>query len=87
MILNLFFYVLSDTGVSDCLSCINMTPCRGFDTCFNIIKFTYCVFVQVGDHPGYPFHAIPSSNLPIKEWILVEASPDQEYLQHPFRVN
>ena len=44
-------------------------------------------FFKVGENPGYPFHSIPSSNLPVGKWILAEASPDQEYLQHPFKVN
>ncbi|XP_062569839.1 uncharacterized protein LOC134231902 [Saccostrea cucullata] len=42
--------------------------------------------LQVGEHPGYPFHSIPASNLPAKMWILAEASPDQEYIQHPFKI-
>ncbi|XP_078315448.1 uncharacterized protein LOC111102651 [Crassostrea virginica] len=44
------------------------------------------VSLQVGENPGYPFHSIPSSNLPVGKWILAEASPDQEYLQHPFKI-
>nr|XP_022291184.1 uncharacterized protein LOC111102650 [Crassostrea virginica] len=44
------------------------------------------LYLQVGEHPGYPFHAVSSSNFPVQKWSLVEASPDQEYLQHPFRI-
>ncbi|XP_048771111.2 uncharacterized protein LOC125677178 [Ostrea edulis] len=44
------------------------------------------LYLQVGDQPGYPFHTIPSANLPAKKWILAEASPDQEYLQYPFKI-
>ncbi|XP_062569840.1 perlucin-like [Saccostrea cucullata] len=41
---------------------------------------------KVGEHPGYTFHSIPATSLDAKKWTLIEVNPDQEYLQHPFKI-